>query len=79
MTWLAVPATFEYPCYGSIGIINMLILSVRGLYLDVKSLKSKDVRLCRLNTFPTPKGLKFCLDAATHNFKCVKIAHICLI
>ena len=30
MSWLALSALFEYICYGSTAILNILILSVRG-------------------------------------------------
>ena len=32
MPWLALSDSLKYQCYGSTVIINILILSVRGLY-----------------------------------------------
>ena len=39
MSLLALPASFEYLCYGSTAITNILILPVRGSSLDVTILR----------------------------------------
>ena len=52
MPWLALSGSFEYLCYGSTTIINILTLSVRGSPLYVRI-----VRFWRIKTVPALKGL----------------------
>ena len=56
MSWLALSDSFEYLCYGSMNIRNILILTVRGQSLCVRT--STDVRFGRIKTVPALKGLK---------------------
>ena len=49
---LAFSATFEYLCYGTRVIINILPFSVRG-----PSLMFTDVRFLRMKTVPALEGL----------------------
>ena len=51
MSYLALSASFEYLCYGSTAIINVLIRSVHGRQILTTKVDPRAVRVNMLPTF----------------------------
>ena len=57
MSQLALSASFEYLCYGSTPIVNILIFFSAGIDVRRQNLTSKDVWFWRIETLPALEGL----------------------